>query len=78
MLRGCVLLARPRPVRQARQSLAQARLLASHPPQPSQLDQGLHQEEEKKDARRDYRYIFPEFLPDPNPVLKTLLLTKFV
>jgi len=67
MLRGCVLLARPRPARQARQSLAQARLLASHPPQPSQLDQGLQQEEEKKHARRDYRYIFPEFLPDPNP-----------
>ena len=31
---------------------------------------------EKKLSRRDYRFIFPEFLPDPNPSFRNALAEK--
>merc|ERR1719245_1138662 len=34
--------------------------------------------DETKLTRRDYRYIFPEFLPDPNPAFRNTLAEKLV
>ena len=35
-------------------------------------------DDETKLTRRDYRYIFPEFLPDPNPAFRNNLAEKLV
>ena len=36
----------------------------------------IKQTEEQKLSRRDYRFIFPEFLPDPNPAFRNPLAEK--
>ena len=35
-------------------------------------------QDDTKLTRRDYRYIFPEFLPDPNPQYRNTLAEKLV
>jgi len=59
-------------------SLTYSRLIHSDNKKPATLTSVTKTEDEQKDrfdelTRRDYRFIFPEFLPDPNPKFRNIL-----